>query len=417
MSVPGQAPPMPQGPGFITVILDIPFSLAIPNGQYTVFDPVKGMAIVQPVMKEGSRTFFRDAPIMGPTSFEDLKRKAQEYERPRLAHSYVVTSQLADGTQRATLNIHSGAGGGFAETKYYTEVQVTFLEDDLSVLGRQDGSVLQRTTDILNRFLDKYRLLTEDYRVGRVSSERNFYFAMCHTSPLAPEEQGLSTPQLFATLSNGRTFLHQLGPGGGNILRLHSLEHLGPRSQLADEALRTLRQFLQTDYEMPLSYDLIMEAYRSLQLGRDYKLTIVHAATAVEVHVLHLLHAVLVASGDTPADAWAKLENDPEYEGVGKRLKRLETHTKTYCEQNGLPYAPFVGGALHERWKRIVAGKRNRAVHAGVAGFTWNEAAEAIATAKEAIIFLDQRIPTLSNYFQLSPDVRGIRESAGGILF
>lgn len=101
--------------------------------------------------------------------------------------------------------------------------------------------------------------------------------------------------------------------------------------------MRTLTQFLQTDYEMPLSYDLIMEAYRSLQLGRDYSLTIVHAAAAVEVHVLHLLHGVLVASGDTPADAWAKLENDPEYEGVSKRLKRLETHTKSYCEQTGCP--------------------------------------------------------------------------------
>jgi hypothetical protein len=417
MSSPAQGPTMPSGPGFITVILDIPFSLAVPNGQYTVFDPVKGIAIVQPAMKEGSRTFFRDTPITGPTSFDELKAKAREYERPRLAHSYVVVSRLTDGTQKATLNIHSGAGGGFAETKYYTEVQITYLEDDLSVLSRQDGMVLERATDILNRFLDKYRLFTEDYRVGRVSSERNFYFAMCHTSVLTPEEQGLSVPELFATLSNGRTFLHQLGHGGGNILRQHSLEHLGPRSQLEGEALRTLVQFLQTDYEMPLSYDLIMEAYRSLQLGRDYKLTIVHAATAVEVHVLHLLHGILIALGETPTDAWAKLENDPEYEGVGKRLKKLEAHTKAYCEQNGLAYSSFVGGALYERWKKIVAGKRNRAVHAGVAGFAWNEAAEAIATAKEAIVFIDGRVPALSNYFRLSADVRGIRESAGGILF
>ena len=94
-------------------------------------------------------------------------------------------------------------------------------------------------------------------------------------------------------------------------------------------------------------------------------------------------------TGDTPADAWAKLENDPQYEGVSKRLKRLEAHTKGYCEQKGLPYAPFVGGALYDRWKSVVAGKRNRAVHAGIAGFTWDEAVEAIATAKEAIIFLD----------------------------
>jgi hypothetical protein len=417
MSAPSQPPAAPRGPGFITVILDIPFSLAIPNDCYTVFDPVKGIAIVQPTMKEGSRSFFRDTPIIGPTSFSALKLKARDFERPRIEHSYVVTSRLTDGSQKATLNIHSGAGGGFAETKYFSEAQITFLEDDLSVLAQNNGYILQRATNILNRFLDKYRLFTEDYRVGRVSSDRNFYFATCHTSPLTAEEQALSPAQVFATLSNGRTFMSELGLGGANILPHHTLEHLGPRGQIDNHALRTLGQFLQTDYEMPLSYDLIMEAYRSLQLDRDYKLTIVHAATAVEVHVLHLLHGVLVALGATAADAWTTLESDPEYEGVTKRLKRLESHTRNYCEENSLTYVPFVGGALYERWRTIVAGKRNRAVHAGVAGFTWNEAAEAIAIAKESIIFIDQRVPALSNYFRLSPDVRGIREGAGGILF
>jgi hypothetical protein len=417
MSAPIQPPAAPRGPGFITVILDIPFSLAIPNNCYTVFDPVKGIAIVQPTMKEGSRSFFRDVPIIGPTSFSDLKLKAREFERPREEHSYVVTSRLTDGTQKATLNIHCGANGGFAETKYFTEAQVTYLEDDLSILALKDGNILQRATDILNRFLDKYRLFTEDYRVGRVSADRNFFLATCHASPLTSEEQSLSAEQLFATLSSGRTFLHRLGYGGANILRSHSLEHLGPRTQISSDALKILEHFLRTDYEMPLSYDLIMEAYRFLQLDRNYKLTIVHAATAVEVHVLQLLHSVLVALGATAADAWATLENDPEYEGVTKRLKRLESNTKSYCEQNALTYAPFVGGALYERWKTIVAGKRNRAVHAGVAAFTWDEAAEAIVIAKESIISLDQRIPPLSNYFRLAPDVRGIREGAGGILF
>jgi hypothetical protein len=417
VSASSQRPAAPRGPGFITVILDIPFSLAIPNDCYTVFDPVKGIAIVQPTMKEGARSFFRDTPIIGPTSFRDLKLKAQEFERPREEHSYVVTSRLTDGTQKATLNIHSGAGGGFAETKYFSEAQITFLEDDLSVLAQKNGYILQRATNILNRFLDKYRLFTEDYRVGRVSADRNFYFATCHISRLTVEEQALSPAQLFATLANGRTFICQLGLGGANILPLHTLEHLGPRGQIDNNALRTLAQFLLTDYEMPLSYDLIMEAYRTLQLDRDYKVTIVHAATAVEVHVLHLLHSVLVALGATAADAWATLENDLEYEGVTKRLKRLESHTKSFCEQNALTYAPFVGGALYERWKTIVAGKRNRAVHAGVAAFSWNEAAEAISTAKESIIFLDERIPALSNHFRLSPDVREIREGAGGILF
>lgn len=115
MSASTQAAGMPKGPGFITVILDIPFSLAIPNGAYTVIDPVKGIAVVQTTTQEGSRTFFRDVPITGPTSFTDLKRKAREYERPRQPHSYIVASRLTDGTQKATLNIHSWADGGFAE--------------------------------------------------------------------------------------------------------------------------------------------------------------------------------------------------------------------------------------------------------------------------------------------------------------
>ena len=76
MNPQAQRPTAPSEPGFITVILDIPFSLAIPNGCYTVFDPVKGIAIVQPTMREGSRSFFRDTPIIGPTSFSDLKRKS-----------------------------------------------------------------------------------------------------------------------------------------------------------------------------------------------------------------------------------------------------------------------------------------------------------------------------------------------------
>lgn len=134
MSTPSQPAAATRGPGFITVILDVPFSLAIPNNCYTVFDPVKGIAIVQPTMKEGSRTFFRDTPIIGPTSFSDLKLRAREFERPRDEHSHVVTSRLTDGTQKATLNIHCGASGGFAETKYFTETQITYLEDDLSIL-------------------------------------------------------------------------------------------------------------------------------------------------------------------------------------------------------------------------------------------------------------------------------------------
>jgi hypothetical protein len=309
-------PPAPTGPGFITVILDVPFGLGLPNGNYTVFDPVKGIAIVQFALREGSRSFFRNSPIIGPTSFNDLKRKAREFERPREEYSYLLTSRLTNGTEKATLNIHCGADGGFAETKYYSEMQVTFLDDDLSVVGGKDNYILQRATDILNSFLDKYRLFNEDYRVGRVSADRNYYLATCHSSPLTPTEKALTPTELFAGLSNERIFYHRLGHGGANILRTNSLDHLGPKPPITSPSLEVLARFLQADYEMPLSYDLVMQALRSQQMERDFKLAIVHAATAVEAHVLTLLHGLLIALGKSAADAWDVLENDPEYEGV-----------------------------------------------------------------------------------------------------
>ena len=193
------------------MILDVPFCLAIPNGCYRVFDPVKQMAIIQTTLREGSRTFFRNMPIIGPTLFTDLKSKARDFERPREEYSYLITSKLTDGTQKATLNIHCGTDGGFAETKYYSEIQITFIEDDVSVVGSKDEHVLRRATEVLNPFLDKYRLLTEDYRVSHVSSERNFYFATCHTSPLTLAERQLTVAELLASLVNGRTFFANSG--------------------------------------------------------------------------------------------------------------------------------------------------------------------------------------------------------------
>jgi hypothetical protein len=291
------------------------------------------------------------------------------------------------------------------------------LEDDLNVLRSKEYDILQRTTDILNPFLDKYRLFLEDYRTENISVLKNFFFATCHSSPLSVDEQTLTVEQLLSGLSKGRTFYRKLGHGGANILRPNSFDRLGPKAELGGTQLEVLASFFTDQYEMPLSYDLIMLALRSLQIDHDFKLTIVHAATAVEVHVLHLLHNLLKASGKTDTEAWNLLENDPEYEGVTKRLKRLESHAKDYCNIHGISYKPFVGTRLYNRWKDVLAHKRNRAVHAGVASFSWTEATEALGIAKETIGILDQRIPSLANRLQLTPSVTGIFEGSGGIRF
>jgi hypothetical protein len=189
----GSIPTVPSQRGFVAPIFDILFPVSIPNGAYYAYDPVKGVACVELSMCEGSRAFFRNRPIQGPTSFDQLQQAVCELERPRANRSYLAVSRLNDGTGKATLNTHTGRDGGYAECKYYSQVTVTFLVDSLHTLS-QESDMLKRAFDILNPFLDKYKILNEDYRIGRVSRERNSYFATYHTSPLTESESLLTPP-------------------------------------------------------------------------------------------------------------------------------------------------------------------------------------------------------------------------------
>jgi hypothetical protein len=148
-----------SGPGFVVVFLDIPFPISIPNGAYLTFDPKKDVACIELILHEGSKAFFRNRPIIGATSFERLKTAAAELERPRQSHSHLVTSRLTTGEEKATLNIHSGVDGGYAECKYYSEARVTFLADDIG-----GGNAFGRACEILNTFLAQSRQDREKQR-------------------------------------------------------------------------------------------------------------------------------------------------------------------------------------------------------------------------------------------------------------
>jgi hypothetical protein len=47
---------------------------------------------------------------------------------------------------------------------------------------------------------------------------------------------------------------------------------------------------------------------------------------------------------------------------------------------SGLPFSPFLGGSLYGRWDTEVCTKRNRAVHAGVASYKFQDASDSIGT-------------------------------------
>jgi len=413
----GTTAPQLSGPGFVAVLLDVPFPISIPSAAYLVFDPVKGVAAIEVSVQEGSRAFFRSRPIQGPTSFTDLRQVSAGMERRDRGTSYLMTSRLPDGKQKATLNLHTGQDGGFSECKYFSRASVTFLADDIAMISGSGSEVEKRAFQILNPFLDKYRLLNEDYRISPISGTRNFYLAVCHTSVLTPEERSLSPTELFNRLSVPRTFLNVLGHGAANILRTNSYELLGPRSQLSAPIQNFFDTFVQEDYEMPLSYALILESLANLQRTADYRLAIIHAETAVEVHVVDRLLKLMVDEGMTATNASSAIETDNAFWGVKKKIKQLDLHIQSYCVRKGFVFNAFIGSPLYSRWENDLYRHRNAAVHTGANAFTYGQAQIAIGTAKECIVAVDSRVPTLADRIQLNISMAGFRQNPGEVMF
>ena len=233
----------------------------------------------------------------------------------RQDHSYLAVNKLSDGREKSTLEVNSGVDGGVFQNVNTIQVCVTFLADNLHAISQGNG-VLDRVCSILNPFLDKYRVLSEDYRLSRVSLQRNFYFAVYHTSTLSPEEQKLTPAALLMICKGARTFQYVLGNGAANILRMNSFELLSPRAprycQYSHFSINSSRK----NMVRTLSYELILDAIGCLQRTRDYRLAIVHAETAVEVHSL-LLRLLMLHYGMIGTDADNMIDNDQRsYWGV-----------------------------------------------------------------------------------------------------
>jgi len=194
---------------------------------------------------------------------------------------------------------------------------------------------------VLNPFLDKYRLINEDYRISPISGTRNFYLAVCHTSPWTPEERPLTPTELFSRLSTPRTFFRELGHGAANILRTNSYELLGPRSQLSSTIQTFFDTFVQENYEMPLSYALILESLANLQRTLDYRLAIIHAETGYEVHVVDRLLKLMIDEGMTRSDAVSAIEADRAFWGVKNKIRQLDSRIQSYCSRKGLTFQSF----------------------------------------------------------------------------
>ncbi len=209
----------------------------------------------------------------------------------------------------------------------------------------------------------------------------------------------------------------ELGYGAANILRTNSYELLGPRSQLSSPIQTFFDTFVRENYEMPLSYALVLESLANLERTSDYRLAIIHAETGYEVHVVDRLLRLMIDEGMTRLDATSAIETDRAFWGVKNKIRQLDSRIQSYCARNGLTFRAFVGSPLYSRWENDLYIHRNAAVHAGANAFTYGQASTAIGTAKECIVAIESQVPTLADRIQLNASMAGFRQNPGEVMF
>jgi hypothetical protein len=254
-------------------------------------------------------------------------------------------------------------------------------------------------------------VLAQDYRVHAVTPKKSLYLTICHVSPLKEQELGLSPDEIIGTTFRKREWETAPGKGAAYLFSIGGSPMLIPPPGSLDEASTALLSRLALeDYKIPLSYSLILEADKAMLVELDYRLAIVHAATAVEVHVMNMLHALLVETAHSINDAWELLENDPAYNGTKPRLKKLDQLTRDYCAANTIPMKHLLGTTLYDEWETKLWKPRNRAVHAGFDSFIRNDAFDGIRAARRVVAFIESRIPKLRNQLQFDGSMNSVRD-------
>lgn len=402
---------IPHGRGVVKAIVDLPFSVRLPNGTIRCIDPLKGHALVEFISREGSTSFNRQAPLgVGPTLHSTLQMEARKFEIPREEHSYLLTRRSSGDTkERSAVTVSTRKG--YAEVKPFTEARVFFLTDHLETYGEQEGGYFQRALDVLNPLLDKYSVFAQDYRVHAITDKKPVYLMICNISPLADADFALSNQDILETCfsSGGRTWITSADKGAVNVLQTknyHTL--LSPERDFSPAEIALLSELALTEYQAPLSYRLILEADRAAIMDLDSSLAIVHAETAVEVHMMEKLYEVLIGLGRTEEEAWDCIEAE---NGTTPRMKALDRYCAEYHKLHNLPVRPLRGTALFTDWEAKLWKPRNRTLHAGIISFSRNDAYHAIKTARRVIAFLESRTPPLMNKLQFDGSMNFILEN------
>lgn len=383
---------------------DLPFYLRLPSSVFLTWDPNDSIAAVLPRQRLGEVSFSRTTSLVQEATLLDAPAPPP-YGAP--AHLVVMTCETRDGRTVPTLRVDTSVAGGCAEVRPYTEITV-FVSDAV-----RRGEQRTRTFRILNHFLDLYRLVTQDPWVVPIDPELDVYLIDSAVAAVPEEHRNQTCEEILGQLSSLH-FATDIGAERHHQYRLNTLEDLFPGSVLERAFLATFAQTIRSAYEMPLHYDLLLLAQSQLK-HRSYRFAVLEAETAFEAYVSDMLIRIKIASGGQRDGVVRQVE---DLRGLSARLRELDVVATQWRTTRSAPaWSAFVGSAPHREWKESLYVLRNRVVHEGYRGVTFDEAKRGIGAAKLAMRHLETELSDLANPIQIYTGVEFLQNTAGRLHF
>jgi len=390
---------------------DLPFYLRLPSSAFTTWDPEYGVAAFYPVQRMGHVSFSKSCIFQGAEKL--LDSISPNIQRPP-EYKYKMTCPTKAHVEVPTLSIDSGQEGGFSELRAYTEITIFIVISEFN--NKISDTFKDRAFQTLNHFLDVYRIITQDPYVYRIDDELDIYL-VDYSIGAVPQEYQNSPAATILKHINDVEFPREIGKERELKIRLNTLEDLFPGKVLEKHYLENLLQLTREHYEIPLHYELILNAQAELK-RRNYHVAILEAETAFEVYIANVLVEVSVATGRNKGEVLKEMEYPGKLSSVKSRLRELDSAINKHRKAQKLPQSlPFYSGTTYTDWNNSLYLLRNKIVHEGWRLATFDLAKQGIASCKAAIKEIEDRLPGIANPIQIYSGVDHLQNTAGRLKF
>ena len=395
-------------PSLVSFKTDLPYYLRLPFAWFPSYDDIQKECAINCRHRFGEVQFKKSTEIINNTSLSKIISPPIKSDLP--TYKYKKTDILAEtGEEITTSIIDLSENGGFIELRAYTEIDMIIFVDDSEKINY--NNLKTRFFNNLNHFINIYRLIMQDPYIKRINLDADLYIQDIRVAEIPDNLKNLPFKKLFEYIGK-LAFGTKIGEGRSTTQRLNSIEDIWPGKDLNDDILKQYGRLFLNKYEMPLHYELILNAQYFLKKDLFY-LSIILSETAFEVYIENLLRAVFKDEGKSNKEINKLLNFQGSFSNLFDRLIFLDELLVNKFNSR----ETFKGSEMEKKWQRNLYYKRCDVVHRGlIFKLTFEDCKDAIKVAKDSINFFENKIDTFANNIIINTTVDHLKKTSGRIL-